>query len=242
MTRTRRAYLRSIEQQAADQQRRRAQELELAAAAERERITRDIHDSVAHGLSVMVVQAQAAAAGINSDPSSAQESIEAVITTGRQSLAEMRRALGSLSDESDAAHHEPLSRRLTALAEQARATGTPVRLDLDSQLDDLPRELVETAYRVVQESLTNARDHAGATSSVNIVVTRAHGGITVEVTNDGAAVDGFNDGLGINGMRERVRLAGGQLHAGPRQSGGFAVTALLPLSSTPAPTPPARPS
>src|SRR6266540_2850706 len=163
-TRTRRAHLATLEQRAADLEREQGQRAALATAAERARITRELHDVVAHGLSVMVVQAQGAAAAQHRHPERTAGALQEIIATGRASLAEMRRLLGVVRREpTEDPQLAPLPGigALPALVDQVRAAGTPVRLDVDGEPVPLPASVDLSAYRIVQEALTNTLKHAG---------------------------------------------------------------------------------
>lgn len=209
--RNRRAYLDELERDA-------DQRAMLAVAAERARISRELHDVVAHGLSVMVVQAQGGAAALDNRPADTRGALEAIVTTGRESLAEMRRALSD--DPLPGLAQLP---QLLERAGQARldTEGTPVTL----------RPAVDlTAYRIVQEALTNTMKHAGAGVTARVLLRYTPGALLVEVGDDGpgsAAADGRGNGL--RGMRERVELLGGTLTTGRGSEGGFVVRATLPL-------------
>jgi signal transduction histidine kinase len=226
-SRARRDYVLAIESRAAEQRHQHAQQLELAAATERARVAADIHDSVAHGLSIIVVQAQAADAALASDPASARESLEAVIATGRQALTEIRRSLAAIIEPAQ----QLLANRLAELVAQAQAAGMPVRLDICGDVDGLRPEIDAAVYRVAQEGLTNARKHAGPSVAAEVAVRRIEDTITIEVTNaPGAAAANPGEGLGIEGMHRRVGALGGRFHAGPVPTGGYAVTAALPVA------------
>lgn len=231
-TGNRRAYLGQLRARAEDLERQRDQQAALSAADERERISRELHDVVAHGLSVIVVQAQGAAAALDQRPSDARTALEAIVTTGRESLADMRRVLDALGDTDDA-WHPPLGlAQLPALLEQVRSAGTPVRFRADGEPTTLPATVDLTVYRVVQEALTNTRRHASAGAGATVRLGFGHTTVTVEIRDDGAVADRpptNGNGNGLRGMRERVRLLGGQLHTGPEPGGGFLVEAILPI-------------
>jgi len=202
---------------------------EDAAAAERARIAREMHDIVAHHLSVMVLQA-AGARALGKDTDSALEKIE---HSGRQALAETRRLLGVLRDsqEDDGLTPQPGIGELTALADSVRAAGVPVSLAVHGDQEQLPATVGVSAYRIVQEALTNVLKHAGP-ARADVTVGCADGAVMIEVADDGAGapVNGAHvGGQGLAGMRERVAIFGGELEAGPRPDGGFTVRARLPL-------------
>jgi len=240
-TRSRRAYLTAVEGRALEAERERELKTELAVAAERERIARELHDIVAHGLSVMVVQAQGATAALHDDPTQTREALRSILDTGRQALADMRRLLRIARDPRD---HQtdllptPGVGQLPALVEQVRRSGIPTRLTVlghSSPLDPATDLLV---FRVIQEALTNVLKHAGPQATTNVNVTFADDHIDVEIVDTGAheheprARVGGNAGYGLTGMTERVRLLGGILKTGPRPEGGFRVHARLPVRSS----------
>jgi signal transduction histidine kinase len=238
--RSRRAHLRTLEQRASDLEREQHQRMVLAAAAERARITRELHDVVAHGMSVMVVQAQGGAAALRRHPERTADALENVISTGRASLAEMRRLLGVVSR--DPANDPELAPQpglaaLPALVDQVRAAGTPVRLSIEGQPAPLPVSVDLSAYRIAQEALTNTIKHAGSGASAEVRVGFTPDWIEVEVSDDGVGerVARGGDGNGLRGIAERVAMLDGVLAVGPGVAGGFRVWALLPLRPPDAP-------
>jgi signal transduction histidine kinase len=214
---------------------RRAERLErerlAAVAEERARIARELHDVIAHSVSVMVVQAGAAEEVLKRDPARAFEPIRSVQETGRQALVEMSRLVGLLRDESHELGLTPQPRlhELPALVDQVREAGLPVELQVEGAGRELPLGIELTAYRVVQEALTNALKHAGgARASVRVCYEPA--AIELEVLDDGpGGQNGHVGGHGLAGMRERVSVFGGEMTAGPRPGGGFGVHVRLPL-------------
>ncbi len=203
-------------------------EAQVATADERARMARELHDIVSHNLSVVVVQAAGARAqGTGSDPTT----LEKIERSGREALVEMRRLLGVLREDNGAQPAltpSPGVDQLPLLADGVRAAGLAVELDVDCA--GLPPALDLSVYRIVQEALTNALKHAGPNAHVRVSVRREAGTLVVVVIDDGVAVDApVPGGHGLVGMRERVMLLGGELHAGPRAGGGFAVDARLPL-------------
>lgn len=208
-----------------------------AAAAERGRIARELHDIVAHSVSVMVVQAGGAEELLESSPERAREALRSVRETGQQALVEMRRMVGLLRLEGDGQEGltpQPRMAQLEELVAQARAAGLPTELRVaGTPRGRLPPGVDLSAFRILQEALTNARKHAGeATASVTVRWT--DDAVELEVVDDGrGAVDG-DGGHGLIGMRERAALFGGEVRAGPEPGGGFAVRARLPIAS-PAP-------
>jgi signal transduction histidine kinase len=214
---------------------RRAERLErerlAAVAEERARIARELHDVIAHSVSVMVVQAGAAEEVLKRDPARAFEPIRSVQETGRQALVEMSRLVGLLRDESHELGLTPQPRlhELPALVDQVREAGLPVELQVEGAGRQLPLGIELTAYRVVQEALTNALKHAGG-ARASVRVTYEPAAIELEVLDDGpGGQNGHVGGHGLAGMRERVSVFGGEMTAGPRPGGGFGVHVRLPL-------------
>jgi signal transduction histidine kinase len=230
--RYRRGYYAALEDRAARLEAERHAQAKVAAAAERARIARELHDVVAHHVSVMVVQADGAGYALQTDPDRAAAALQAIAGTGRQALAEMRRLLGvlrSADDQAAALAPVPGLGELRELLDQARAAG----LEVGYTLSGVPRELPEgaelAAYRVVQESLTNTRKHAGLAATAAVALRYEPDGLVVEVTDNGlggGAPD--SSGHGLAGMRERIAMYGGTVTAGPLPGGGFGVTARLP--------------
>lgn len=226
--RTRRQYLAELEEKAARTEEQQAAEARRAVAEERTRIARELHDVVAHSMSVMVVQAGAARRVLPDDPVQAGTALEAIESTGRESLTEMRRVLGVLRGEDDGAELAPAPGLddFDRLLHHCEEAGMPVDLIVTGKVRRLPAGLEMNAYRVVQESLTNTLKHAGpasATVSLHYDTDR----LSVSVVDDGrgAAATTTGAGQGIVGMRERVEAYGGELTAAPRTGGGFAVDA-----------------
>jgi signal transduction histidine kinase len=212
---------------------------ERAVADERARMARELHDIVSHNLSVVVLQAAGAQAVGGQDADPALEKIE---RSGRQALVEMRRLLGVLRQPGEQPARPELSPQpgvaeLAALAEGVRAAGLPVVLVVDGDPGGLPAAVDISAYRIVQEALTNVLKHAGR-ASAQVNVRCGADVVQIEVTDDGAGPQAGGQpgaGHGLAGMRERVALFGGELTAGPQPGGGFAVRARLPLSEQPRP-------
>jgi signal transduction histidine kinase len=224
--RTRRAYLRELEARAERLEREQEESARRAAAEEQARIARELHDVLAHNVSVMVVQAAAANDVFETQPQRAREALRDIERTGRSALTEIRRLLGRVR-QTDFAPQPGLS-ELEALVDGVRAAGLPVTLRVEGELDDLPTGLDLSAYRIVQEALTNAIKHAGA-SAAEVRVRRTAAGVELEVVDDGAGPSGNGRGQGLIGMRERASLLGGEVEAGPKPGGGFRVRATLPL-------------
>jgi signal transduction histidine kinase len=237
MTRWRRSYYRELEERAARLERERDAQAQIAAAAERARIARELHDVVAHNVSVMVVQSDGASYALDSSPDKARDALAAISATGRQALAEMRSLLGVLRSASDAPagvaaelEPQPGIEQLSGLLEQARLTGLPVSFTVEGVPRHLPQGTALTAYRVVQESLTNARKHGGAGVTAMVTLRFCDDEVAIIVSDDGTAAktaDGL--GHGLIGMRERVELFGGTVTAGPKPGGGFQVMVTLPV-------------
>jgi signal transduction histidine kinase len=245
--RWRRGYYAALEEKAQRLERERDALAQVAAAAERARIARELHDIVAHHVSVMVVQADGAAFALETSPEKTREALDAISGTGRQALAEMRRLLGMLRSPTAGPELAPVpgTSQLSALLEQTKAAGVPVSF---SQVGTPAASTVNGAdlavYRVVQEALTNVRRHGGPGVTAAVTIRYTADAITVDVTDDGrgaaaplsaerkaSAGHGGADsaGHGLHGMRERVELYGGAVTAGPRPGGGYQVTAMLPL-------------
>jgi len=218
----------------------REQELRLAAQAERARIAREMHDIVAHSLTVMVAQADGGRYAAANEPAAATHALETIAETGRAALADMRRLLGVLRDEDaddgspgapSTLTPQPASGDLESLVEHVRASGLRVSLVRMGTPRALPPGVGLTAYRICQEALTNVMKHAGPEPTVTVIVSWAPTSLSLEVSDDGrgAAADAEDTGHGLLGMRERAMMLGGTLTAGPRPGGGFRVRAQLPL-------------
>ncbi len=230
--RYRRAYLTSLEDRAARLERERDAQAQIAAAAERARIARELHDVIAHNVSVMVVQADGAGYALHRDPDRAGQALAAISRTGRQALAEMRRLLGVLRSDDQPAElaPQPGLDQLRELLDQAREAGMSVSFTLEGPARPLPEGAELAAYRVVQESLTNTRKHGGMAAAAAVTLRYERDGLLLQVTDDGlgAASAGEGPGHGLAGMRERVEMYGGTMRAGPLAGGGYQVTARLP--------------
>ena len=209
------------------------QQAALAAADERARIARDMHDVVAHGLSVIVVQADGARYAAANNPQAVAPALENIAATGRAALADMRRMLGLLrSEPATDARPQPRLADIADLVAEARAAGARVEADLPPPSAAVPDGVALTTYRVVQEALSNVRRHAGPAPAVQVRVgldpQRSAVDVVVEDDGRGAAAHSDGRGLGLVGMRERVALHGGDVAAGPRPGGGFRVSARIP--------------
>ncbi|MFD3806238.1 sensor histidine kinase [Streptomyces sp. NPDC058611] len=242
--RTRRAYYAQLIERNERLENQREAQAKVAVAAERARIARELHDVVAHNVSVMVVQADGAAYVMDVAPEQAKEALQTISGTGRQALAEMRRLLGVLRtgepQESEDYVPQPDVEQIEVLVEQVRAAGLAVDFEVEGAPRKLPTGVELTAYRIVQEALTNTRKHGGpeARASVRLVYFDDGLGLLVEDDGRGAAHDLYEDGgadgagHGLIGMRERIGMVGGTLDTGPRPGGGFRISALLPLKKT----------
>jgi signal transduction histidine kinase len=211
--------------------RERATAQRIAVAEERARIARELHDVVAHGVSVIAVQADAAEAALEQDPSRASAPLETIRGSAHEALSEMRRMLGVLREDDEGSEHgpQPGLAQLPTLLEHARAAGVPVEVVTSGEPRPLTASLDLTAYRILQEALTNVRRHApGAPTTVGVGWTPA--ALLLEVRDRGPGPNGVaGGGHGLVGMHERVRIHGGRLHTGAAPEGGFEVVAELPL-------------
>jgi len=219
----------------------RDQRASIAAAAERARIARELHDIVAHSLSVVIVQADGAAAAVANHPELAQSVLGTIAETSREALAEMRQLVGVLRTDPagpERAGYVPAQglADLPALVEQVRQAGAEVRLTIEGQPQPVPAGLALTVYRLVQEALTNVLKHAGPFAQAQVILTHSVDFLAIAVVDRGrgsALSSGENGGgHGLLGMRERVSLQGGQLIAGPQSGGGFRVAASFALNRT----------
>ncbi|MEU6254400.1 sensor histidine kinase [Streptomyces sp. NPDC047043] len=222
----------------AQQERTRA-EMRRAVVEERARIAREVHDVVAHTLSVMVIQAGAADDVFTQRPEQARQALQAIETGARSALGELRlllRAFRPDAEEDGAAEHRepgPSLARLDELADTVRATGMTVYMHREGATDGLPAAVDLAAYRIVQEALTNTLRHAAGADEVSVRVTAEGDCVTVTVVDNGRTPQGSSAaagaGRGLVGMKERARLVGGSLRAGPLPGGGFEVAAQLPV-------------
>jgi signal transduction histidine kinase len=228
----RRAYLRELEERAVRHEREREEHARRAAGEEQARIARELHDIIAHNVSVMTVQAAAAGDAFESQPGKVREALASIESTGREALTELRRLLGSVrpGDSPGTFAPQPGLALLDDLIEQMRATGIAVELTVEGSPRELSPGVDLSAYRIVQEALTNTLKHAEA-SHAKVLVRYGDGTLDVEVVDDGrgATWDGATRGHGIIGMRERVALVGGKLEVGRAANGGFSIHARIPL-------------
>jgi signal transduction histidine kinase len=205
-------------------------------AEERLRIARELHDVVAHSMSVIAVQAGVGAHVVEERPAEARAALEAISATSRGALAEMRQLLGALRDDDGERSRQPAPdlSDVTQLVDDVRAAGVPVVLEVSGTCSGINPAIELSAYRLVQEALTNVIKHAGTPTRVEVKVQHEDESLTVSVVDDGrgaaarADADTPDGGHGLMGMRERVEIWGGQLTAGPAPGGGYAVTAILP--------------
>ena len=254
--RVRRANVAAVEERAARLERERDAEAQRAVLQERARIARELHDVVAHSMSVMVVQAGAARRTLARDPERATEALTQIERTGRGALDEMRRLVGVLRhdgddpgrapDESAARLPQPGIDQVPQLILRCREAGLPVSLAVVGPERTLPSGVELVVYRVVQEALTNTMKHAGP-ARADVVLRYGDDAVTLIVCDDGrgaAAGPGPVSGHGLTGMRERVALYGGSIDAGPQAGGGFRVWAEVPVAAEAAvpPEAPARPA
>jgi signal transduction histidine kinase len=234
---TRRAYLAELHDRAERLERERDQQGALAAAAERARIAREMHDIVAHHLTVMVTLSDAAIAASAASPERAAEVMRSVSATGRRALADTRRLLGVLhqppgQDSGENLQPVPDLTQLDALIEQVRSAGLDTRLEIHGAAPDVPAGVQLTVYRLVQEALTNTLKHGGAGARATVRLQFLPGELRVDIDDDGAGAAApatASIGSGLVGMQERVHAYGGDVQAGPGQPGGWKVSARLHL-------------
>ncbi|WP_327580975.1 sensor histidine kinase [Nonomuraea sp. NBC_00507] len=230
--RLRRAYLEELKDRSARLERAHEADTRAARAEERSRIARELHDVVAHHVSVMIVQAAAARRVLASDQELAGEALSAIEQTGRMAMAEMRNIVGVLRTDARAElGPQPGVHDLPALVEQMREAGLPARLQVEGEPRPLPAGVDLAAYRLVQEGLTNSLRHAGAGAKAVVTVQHKPRELDVRVEDDGNGGPDLpmRSGHGLVGIRERVALYGGILNIGPLPGGGFEVRARFPL-------------
>jgi signal transduction histidine kinase len=234
---TRRAYLAELRDRAARLERERDQQGALAAAAERARLAREMHDIVAHHLTVMVTLSEAAAAVSAASPERAVELMRNVAGTGRTALADTRRVLGVLRQRSgqqpgDVLRPTPDLSQLDSLIEQVRSAGLDTTLEISGEAPEVPAGMQLTVYRLVQEALTNTLKHGGSGARASVRLHFLPGELQVDIDDDGAGTAASAPaaiGGGLVGMQERARAYNGYVQAGPRQPVGWKVSALLHL-------------
>ncbi len=232
VSRHRRAYLQQVEQRAADAERTREEAARRRAGEERLRIARELHDSLTHSISIIKVQAGVAIHLARKNGEPVPSALLAIQEASGEAMRELRSTLEVLRRDDEPAGSG--LDRLDDLLERARTAGLPTTVTVSGTRRSLPPVVDRTAYRIVQEALTNIARHAGpATAAVHMRY--ADNALTVQIDDDGQAVSGAAPvpGVGLLGMRERVTALGGSLQAGPRPVGGFTVRAELPLTSAP---------
>jgi signal transduction histidine kinase len=206
----------------------RAQE---AVAEERTRIARELHDVVAHAISLIVLQARGGRRMLSDDPDETRRALDVIEHAGEQALGEMRRLLGLLreDDPEPTLAPPPTLRRIDELVAGTRASGLPVEVIIEGEPVELPPGVDVSAYRIVQEALTNALKHAGP-AHARVTITYARDAVDLAIVDDGPGAPSVNgSGYGLAGMRERVAIYGGHLESGARPEGGYALRVRLPL-------------
>jgi signal transduction histidine kinase len=229
--RYRRLSERRLERRATTAEREREERARAAVAEERTRIARELHDVVAHAISIIVVQARGGRRSLDDEPEEAREAFDAIEATGAQALDEMRRLLGLLrrDDAEFALAPQPSLASLPALAAQVSEAGLPVEVSIEGERRELPPGVDLSAFRIVQEALTNALKHAGP-ATARVLVRYGSDELELEILDTGAGAAASDDGgHGLVGMRERATLYGGEVTTGRRSSGGFGVRVRLPL-------------
>jgi signal transduction histidine kinase len=244
----RRAYFAALEERAARAEAERDAQARVAAAAERDRIARELHDVIAHNLSVMVAQADGGRYAFDGDPERSRQALAEIGGTGRQALSEMSHLLGVLrtGEEAPALAPAPGVAEIAQLVAQAREAGMRVTQAVQGTARPVPGGLSLAMYRMVQEALTNVRKHAGPGTAAEVTLRYGQHELLVRVADDGrgtarapaqrprhgdADQPGSTNGHGLAGMRERAAMYGGTVQAGPCPGGGFEVTARLPLTA-----------
>jgi signal transduction histidine kinase len=225
------AQTRELAERARQLEREQLAAADRAVTEERQRIARELHDVIAHSVSVMTVQAGAVRRLLQPEQEQERRALEAVEATGREALTEMRRLVGLLREQGSMPEFSPQPGMATidSLLDGVRAAGLPVELDVEGTPQDLPPGIDLAAYRVVQEALTNALKYAGPAHAW-VAVHWRDGELELEIANDGRGDgDGSGGGHGLSGMRERVSLYGGEIESGERDGGGYVVRARLPL-------------
>ncbi|MDO8914511.1 MAG: sensor histidine kinase [Coriobacteriia bacterium] len=231
-TRNRRAYVAEVERRAEEAERNREEDTRRRVDEERLRIARELHDVTAHSLSVIAVQSGVASHVLDTKPEEARRALIAIRQVSRDSLQELRAMLGVLrGSEDEAAPLAPSAGldRLHDLVRPLEESGLDVAIATEGDLTDVPAIADASAYRIVQEALTNVLRHAGK-ARVTVTVRREPDALLIDVTDDGPGTLPFEEGHGIAGMRERVSALGGALQAGPLDGGGWRVSARLPMA------------
>ncbi|MDQ3675889.1 MAG: histidine kinase, partial [Actinomycetota bacterium] len=227
---------RVLARNAAERDRHREEDARAAVAAERRRIAIELHDAVSHSLALIVMQSTGAQGIMRREPERAEQSLRAIERAGREGLTEMRRLLGLMGEDRDDAERSPQPRiqSVQALIDGAGDAGLDVHLAVEGEPRAVAPAVDLSAYRIVQEALTNAAKHAGP-CRVAVALRWQTQTLELEIINDhaGVSVDGVTSGRGLIGMRERVALVGGSLEVGHQENGHFAVHARLPLENEP---------
>lgn len=225
----RRQTLSALRERAARLEQEREHEVALAKIAERARIAREMHDVVAHNLSVMVALCDGAAYHVQDSPDRAESALQQAARTGRQALAEMRQLLGVLRSgpENPELAPQPGVRQIAELVEQVRRAGLPVRYTVSGELGEAAPGLELAVYRIVQEALTNTLKHGGAGATAEVTLRYEGEIVDVEITDTGSGTPRGTGGAGLRGMSERAAVYGGTLDAGPGPAGGWQVRARL---------------
>jgi signal transduction histidine kinase len=228
-----RARARDLAERAGRLERERQLTLQVAQADERARIARELHDVIAHTVSVMVVQAGAARQVVDQSPQRAADTLRAVEDTGREAMGELRRVLGVLGDGQPGLAPQPALAQVPALVASVREAGLPVDLDVKGARRALPATMELAAYRVIQEALTNAVKHSGL-APTRVAIEYVHDELKLEILCDGSGVRPAPaaPGRGVAGMRERVAVLGGRIEAGPGIESGYNVRVWLPVPGT----------
>jgi signal transduction histidine kinase len=235
--RWRRGFYSALEERAARLEAERDAQAQIAAAAERARIARELHDVVAHNVSVMVVQADGAGYALQENPERVREALEAISRTGRSALAEMRHMLGVLrtaGDDQASLTPQPGLEQIAEMLAHSREAGLPVSFAVEGVPRATPPGVSLAAYRVIQESLTNTRKHGDLGVSASVTMRFCEDGLTIVIRDDGKGAHAASDGAGhgLVGMRERVEMYGGTVTAGPDAT-GYVVMCVIPFPSGP---------
>jgi signal transduction histidine kinase len=233
LLRTRREELAALERRNATLRAEQERTVDEARRHERQRIARELHDVVTHNVTMLVIQAEAAASVPTMSDSDRVAALDAVAAGGRTALAELRQLLGVMRDPEDGTPSAPIPGIAAAaeLVERARRTGLDVEFRSPIDSEPLPTAVDLAAYRVIQEGLTNVVRHASARHAAVAVEVEADE-LVITIDDDGVGGDGV-EGVGLTGLRERVRLLDGALDAGPRTAGGFRLSARIPLGAAP---------
>jgi signal transduction histidine kinase len=237
--RVRQAYLAELVDRAKQAERERDQRAQIAAADERARIAREMHDIIAHNLSVVVAQADGGRYAAARDPAAAAKALDTIASTGRGALAEMRRLLGILRADDDASSErvpQPGLNDVEGLVESFRDAGLQVDLDITGTVSDVSHGASLAAYRAIQEALTNVLKHAGPHAHAHVALTHHDDRVEVVVADNGrgaaTAFDSSGQGMGLTGMEERLALYRGRVNAGPSVGGGWRVAVTMPVNGS----------